>query len=219
MILQLKNPARRQTKTELYATTISLREKYNKVSPLTPEQAVEIFGQDILEIVVHNLCGQYLKLFDLTDQIQELERIIPKLPVISNTISIRGLYEAMLPRLYRDRHKCRRHIRFLGRCYDLLNGTALFRSKPTRGRVDIEALKATTDIASVLSRDVELRPSGRNFKARCPFHDDRTPSLVVYPETKRWWCFACNEGGDAISYIRKSKSCGFREAVKELQTL
>lgn len=195
------------------------QQRNQQQSSISPEQAVEIFGQDILEIVVHHLCGQYLTLFDLNDQIEELERIIPQLPAVTDIISLRGLYEAMLPRLHRDHHKCRRHIRFLGRCYDLLNGTALFTPKPTRGKVDIRALKEKIDITVLISRDTELRHCGKNFQARCPFHDDRRPSFIVYPETNSWWCFACNEGGDVIKYIQKSRNCGFRAALTELQNL
>lgn len=215
-----KNPARRQTKTELYGSTVPTRQQHHKRFSLTPEQAVGVFGSDILDTVVLNLCEQYLTRFRLADQISKLERIIPTLPVITHEISLRGLYEAMLPRLRQDHQRCRRHIQYLGRCYDLLHGTALFTPKPVSGRVDVTALKERADIASVISQDIELRPAGRTFKARCPFHEDRTPSFVVYPETGRWWCFgACNDGGDVINYIQRARDCGFREAIAELKRL
>jgi hypothetical protein len=193
-----------------------------KEQRLTPEQAVEIFGQEVLEIVVYNLCSQFLKLFDLKDRILAIEYAIPTLPVDPDHISLRGIYEATLPHLKRDKYKAHRHITFLGRCYDLLTGTRTFgaKAKPRYSNQESAAqIKERVNIADVVSRDIELKLSGRTFKARCPFHNDKTPSFVVYPDEGRWWCFACNFGGDVISYVQQSRNCSFPEALAELQKI
>lgn len=166
---------------------------------------------------MHNLCKRYLELIHLSEEIREIKRIVSTLPAVKKQLALRPLYEIILRKLCRERRECQKHIHFLGRCYDLLRGTHLFTPKPIKGRVDIEALKQRISIADIVARDIELRPAGRTLKGRCPFHDDRIPSFVVYPDDGRWWCFACNEGGDVIAYVQKIRHCGFREAVAELQ--
>ena len=63
---------------------------------------------------------------------------------------------------------------------------------------------------------IALRPSGRVFKALCPFHPDHRPSFIVWPESNTWHCFGCQKGGDPISFLRELKGLSFREAVEEL---
>ena len=64
---------------------------------------------------------------------------------------------------------------------------------------------------------VVLRRTGRLLQGCCPFHEDRTPSFVVYPDN-RWYCFACNEGGDTIEFLRQMEGLSFVEAVRRLAT-
>ena len=59
---------------------------------------------------------------------------------------------------------------------------------------------------------IELRKSGKCYKARCPFHEDKTPSFYVYPDSNRFICYGCGEKGDAIDFIRKLKNLTFKEA-------
>lgn len=77
-------------------------------------------------------------------------------------------------------------------------------------------VKAKNDIVDVIGQHVELRKAGRNLKGRCPFHSDRVPSFVVYPGQQRWWCFACNEGGDVFSFIMRYHSLDFKGALNNL---
>jgi DNA primase len=85
-------------------------------------------------------------------------------------------------------------------------------------REEIERVRAANPIADVVGRYVELRPSGQRYSGFCPFHADRkSPSLVVYPESGRWWCFgACGEGGDVFDFVMKAEDVEFPEAVKRL---
>jgi len=58
----------------------------------------------------------------------------------------------------------------------------------------IEEVLERTDIVAVISRHVELRKSGRSYKARCPFHEEKTASFHVTPELRRFKCFGCQAG-------------------------
>jgi len=87
----------------------------------------------------------------------------------------------------------------------------------------IEAVKRSVDlVALVRSSGVELERKGKNWVGRCPFHEDKTPSLVVTPEKGLWNCLgACRNnghpsGGDALGWLVRSKKLSFVEAMREL---
>lgn len=81
----------------------------------------------------------------------------------------------------------------------------------------IERVVDRADIVDVVSRYVDLKRQGSNYVACCPFHNERTPSFVVNPSRNTWHCFgACNEGGDAISFVMRHCHLSFPEAVSEL---
>lgn len=80
-----------------------------------------------------------------------------------------------------------------------------------------DEIKARIDIVDLVGESVQLQRSGQTFKARCPFHDEKTPSFVVDPRRQTWRCFgACSEGGDAFSWVMKRESVEFREALSRL---
>ena len=84
-------------------------------------------------------------------------------------------------------------------------------------RHSIEQVVDRVDIVDVVSRYVDLKRQGSNYVACCPFHNERTPSFVVNPSRNTWHCFgACNEGGDAISFVMHYCHLNFPEAVREL---
>lgn len=78
----------------------------------------------------------------------------------------------------------------------------------------IDEVKERLDIVEVISQYVPLKKSGRNYKGLCPFHSEKTPSFVVFPENQSWHCFgACSTGGDVFSFIMKRENLDFGEAL------
>jgi DNA primase len=81
-----------------------------------------------------------------------------------------------------------------------------------------DEIKAQVDLVELIGTYVpELRKTGKNFSARCPFHQERTPSFVVFPDGQRWQCFgACSTGGDAFGFLMKIENLDFSGALKLL---
>ena len=80
----------------------------------------------------------------------------------------------------------------------------------------IDQVQLRADIKSVVEQYVQLRPNGRTLKCCCPFHQEKTPSFVVYPSNDTWYCFGCGEGGNIFSFVMKKEGVTFPEAVKIL---
>ena len=80
----------------------------------------------------------------------------------------------------------------------------------------IDEVVRRSDITEVVSSYVQLRHRGRTHTGLCPFHSEKTPSFVVYPETQSFYCFGCGAGGDAITFVRKINNLDYVEAVKML---
>ncbi len=77
-------------------------------------------------------------------------------------------------------------------------------------------LSRRTDITELIRGYVQLRRSGRMEKGVCPFHNEKTPSFYVYPDTSSFYCFGCGAGGDAITFMKRISNLDYVEAVKEL---
>ena len=80
----------------------------------------------------------------------------------------------------------------------------------------LDALRASNDIANVMSSYVELKRAGRDYVCSCPFHSERTPSCHVYTETQSFYCFGCGAGGDVINFIRLIEHMDYIDSVKML---
>lgn len=80
----------------------------------------------------------------------------------------------------------------------------------------IERVKEATDIVAVVSDHVQLKKTGRTWKARCPFHQEKTPSFHVNPDRQIFKCFGCGEGGDVFRFLMEFEKLSFPEAVEVL---
>ena len=77
-------------------------------------------------------------------------------------------------------------------------------------------LRSRCDIESIISSYVNLRRAGRISKGLCPFHNEKTPSFTVYPDTQSYYCFGCGNGGDVITFIRNIENLDYLDAVRFL---
>jgi DNA primase len=80
----------------------------------------------------------------------------------------------------------------------------------------VEEVKAAADIVAVISARTPLRKAGARYVARCPFHEERTPSFSVNPTDKLYYCFGCGAKGDVITFVRETEQLDFTGAVEWL---
>ncbi|HNV86159.1 MAG TPA: DNA primase [Candidatus Omnitrophota bacterium] len=80
----------------------------------------------------------------------------------------------------------------------------------------VEKVQSLNDIVEIVSSYFPLKRAGRNFKANCPFHQEKTPSFMVNPERQIFHCFGCGVGGDVFSFLMKYENLTFPEALKQL---
>lgn len=82
----------------------------------------------------------------------------------------------------------------------------------------VQLVKEAADIVEIIGEHVNLKKAGANYKGRCPFHSEKTPSFTVNQARRSFHCFGCNEGGDIFSFYMKYHNATFPEALKSLAT-
>ena len=80
----------------------------------------------------------------------------------------------------------------------------------------VEEVRARADIVDVIGEFVQLKKAGREYKANCPFHEERTPSFYVVPDKGFYTCFGCHKSGDVFSFVMEKLGLDFVEAVKHV---
>jgi DNA primase len=80
----------------------------------------------------------------------------------------------------------------------------------------IDDLLDRVDIVDVIDRRVKLKKTGKNYSARCPFHDEKTPSFSVNPDKQFYYCFGCGAGGNALGFLMDYENVDFPQAVDTL---
>ncbi|TSC72638.1 MAG: DNA primase [Parcubacteria group bacterium Gr01-1014_38] len=83
-------------------------------------------------------------------------------------------------------------------------------------RAPTDRIKERIDIVALIGESLPLKRAGSNFKARCPFHEEDTPSFMVSPTRQMFHCFGCGESGDVFSWLMKREGMTFPEALRVL---
>ena len=83
----------------------------------------------------------------------------------------------------------------------------------------IDQLKNNLDIIDTVSNYIELKKTGANYKAPCPFHDEKSPSFVVSPSKQIYHCFGCGAGGDSIKFVMEYEKLNYPESIEKLADL
>ena len=80
----------------------------------------------------------------------------------------------------------------------------------------IDDLTARADIVELIGSRVELKKAGREYRACCPFHNEKTPSFWVSPQKQFYHCFGCGAHGTALGFLMEYDKLSFPEAIEEL---
>ena len=80
----------------------------------------------------------------------------------------------------------------------------------------VEEVRARADIVEIIGANLPLKRAGKDFRALCPFHHEKTPSFYVVPAKGFYKCFGCGESGDVFTFLMKRNGIGFLDAVREV---
>src|SRR3989344_8701587 len=82
----------------------------------------------------------------------------------------------------------------------------------------VQKIKERLSIEEVVSSYIKLDRAGQNLKARCPFHNEKTPSFFVSPARASYYCFGCAAKGDIFTFVQEFEGLDFKGALKLLAT-
>lgn len=82
--------------------------------------------------------------------------------------------------------------------------------------IDVHAIRAANPLPSIVAATVKLQRAGNEWKGCCPFHPDRSPSLTIFADGERFYCFGCGAHGDVLDYVMRLHNVGMVEAARLL---
>ena len=80
----------------------------------------------------------------------------------------------------------------------------------------VEEILSRTNVEELISGYVSLKRAGSVYKGLCPFHNEKSPSFIVYPSTESFFCFGCGIGGDAVAFVKQMEHLDYPEAIEFL---
>ncbi len=80
----------------------------------------------------------------------------------------------------------------------------------------VQLIKNRIDIVDIISKDLRLEKAGLNYKALCPFHEEKTPSFTINPQKQNYVCYGCGKSGDLFSYVMEKYKISFKEAMEKI---
>src|SRR3989339_1568295 len=80
----------------------------------------------------------------------------------------------------------------------------------------VQQIKERLSIEEIVSSYIKLEKAGANLKAKCPFHNEKTPSFFVSPERGNYYCFGCGAKGDIFTFVEEFEGLDFKGALKIL---
>ena len=153
----------------------------------------------------HILNGDYSKVLRRVEKVQELRRIAAKIAFVETQVTPGYLDLLRLPQLESPSF-------WVSEVLPAIKNELERRTRPVKTwgpNSPIARIKAENRVEDVAERLTNLRKAGPGLKGLCPFHKERTPSFVVWPDSQRWRCFgACADGGDVVDLIRKQSERG-----------
>lgn len=195
---------------EFFFDSLELENEWKKSLPrFTDRELLEVFPiskEDLRETII----VQQKRYDSLATEIKTWLLLVPKEAEWFFDIVFDKLMIPDLKRIERSILRLKRQLAMISPSTD----------KSPRGWKSFDDLIATAKARPIaeLARDkLELRPSGKNFVALCPFHNEKTPSCYFYTQTNTFYCFGCGEKGDVITFIMRLYGIGFTDAVKMLK--
>ncbi len=195
---------------ELFFASLDWEREWRKSLPrLTDKELLEAFPID--EETLREKIDERQKEYD--DLATEIKKRYSQIPEKDHDIYEVFIEKLWIPKLI----EVERHLFRLKRQLAILCGPRDGHPRRWENIQELIALAKTRSIYELARDKLELRPSGKNFVALCPFHNEKTPSCYFYTETNTFYCFGCGEKGDVITFIMRLYGIGFTDAVKMLK--